>query len=75
MPEYCEICSLCSCIVSIERGTVLRTDTTIAKDFYTCEYSKNGYCGVFRAQAVIDQEALGMHKPKNPHFEEIRGKF
>jgi len=40
-----------------------------------CEQPKNGYCLLFRLQAILDREAVNMAQPKNPHFEEIRGKF
>jgi len=41
----------------------------------TCDHPKNGYCQLFRLQAIEDKFMVNMHKPKNPHFEEIRGKF
>lgn len=63
--RYCEICEICNCIVTIEDDdTIEVVDSSIAVTYNTCDQTKNGYCGVFRAQAVLDQIEYNMH-PRN----------
>lgn len=74
--EYFEIvCELCSCRARIDRGIVEKIPLSEDRVHNHCEQGKNGYCAVFRLQAILDQKDVNMAQPKNPHYEEIRGKF
>lgn len=59
--KYCEICEICNCIVVAEGGSIEVIDSDVAITYSTCNQPKNGYCGVFRAQAMLDQIEYNMH--------------
>lgn len=59
---YCETCVLCFRVVAIEDGVIDITDTITSEyDITSCDHDKNGYCGFFIAQAILDKIEFNMH--------------
>lgn len=72
MRHNSEQCEICKKIVGIRES-----DSRIITPFIMvpivqwesldgCDHSKNGYCGVFRAQATLDKIEFNMHDRSEP---------
>lgn len=67
MKHNSEQCELCNNTVGIKDGEIVTSEFIVSKlrhewvELLGCDRSKNGYCSVFRMQAILDQIEYNMH--------------
>jgi hypothetical protein len=66
MKNHSSHCPLCAKVIGIDKGQIvvlnfLQYNNQIEWIQCDCDHSKNGYCAIFRAQAVLDKIEFNMH--------------